>query len=166
MDYELGKTLAKIHNFDKKPFIESGLFSDIDKPDDMKERFKVRFERVTKWALERLTHLTQVDVDFAAEQAMLIIEKIPNAEILVALHSNPGPEHVFVNNDGTFSGLIDFGDAYISHPICDFRSTQVRDRSMLLEGYKSINELSDNFKQIWNAVYAIDSIVDVLRNKK
>jgi len=91
---------------------------------------------------------------------------VPDAEILTALHSNPGPEHVFVKADGTFSGVIDFGDSYISHPICDFRSTPVRDRGMLLAGYQSITKLSSNFKQMWNAVYAIDSIIDVLRNNQ
>jgi aminoglycoside phosphotransferase (APT) family kinase protein len=166
MYFELGKTLAKIHSLDKNIFVESGLFSDIDIPSDMRERLKMRFERVTKWILDRTEHITQADIDTATAQAMAIIGNVPDAEVLVALHSNTGAEHVFVNEDGTFSGVIDFGDAYISHPICDFRSTPVRDRAMLLEGYKAVTELSDNFKQMWNAVYAIDSIVDVLRNKQ
>jgi aminoglycoside phosphotransferase (APT) family kinase protein len=165
MYFELGKTLAKIHGIDKNVFVESGLFPDIDTPSDIRERCKLRFERVAKWILERSTHLTQADIDDAREQVTAVIEKIPDAEILAALHSNPGPEHVFVDDNGTFSGVIDFGDAYISHPVCDFRSTPIRDRSLLLEGYKSLTELNDNFKQIWNAVYAIDDIVDVLRNK-
>jgi aminoglycoside phosphotransferase (APT) family kinase protein len=166
MYFELGKTLAKIHNLDKKVFVKSGLFADIDNPSDMRERFKIRFERVINWLKERLIDLTQADFDTAIAQAMAVIDKVPDAEILAALHSNTGAEHVFVNEDGTFSGVIDFGDAYISHPICDFRSTPIRDRGMLLEGYKSVTELSDNFKQMYNAVYAIDSIVDVLRNKQ
>jgi hypothetical protein len=41
---------------------------------------------------------------------------------LVALHSNPGPVHTFVQPDTlAFVGLIDFGDAYIGHPALDWR---------------------------------------------
>ena len=165
MLFELGKTLHKIHSIDKKPFFKSGLYPDVDVPGDMKDRLKSRFDRILNWMLGN-EKITQADIDCANEQAMPIFEKVPDAEILTPLHSNPGPEHVFVNEDGTFSGIIDFGDSYISHPICDFRSTPIRDRAMLLEGYISEGELSENFKQLWNACYAIDSLVDVIRNKR
>ena len=165
MLFELGKTLYKIHSIDKKPFLESGLYPDIDIPGDMKNRMKSRFDRVLNWLLSS-GKITQADIDRANEEAAPILEKLPDAEILTPLHANPGPEHVFVNEEGVFSGLIDFGDSYISHPIYDFRSTPVRERSMLLEGYISEEELSENFKQLWNFCYALDSIVDVLRNKR
>ena len=166
MLFELGKTLYKIHNIDKKPFYESGLYPDIDVPSDMKERLKARFDRILNWLLER-GHIKHADIDFVGKQAAPIFVEVPDAEILTPLHSNPGPEHVFVNDDGTFSGLIDFGDSYISHPVFDFRSTHVRDRSLLLAGYTCDGkELSNNFAELWNAAYALDSLIDVLRNKK
>ena len=165
MFFELGRTLQKIHNIDSKLFYESGLYPDIDVPGDMKIRLKARFDRVLSWLLER-GQISRADIDIAGKQAAPILDEVPEAEVLTPLHANPGPEHVFVNDDGTFSGLIDFGDSYISHPVFDFRSTPVRDRSLLLAGYTDGgNELSKNFAQLWNAAYALDSLIDVLRNK-
>jgi len=161
MYFELGKTLRKIHDVDKTAFVESGLFPDIDAPSDMRERLNFRFNRVLGWRLSS-KRVTEDDIVEANEQAASILEKVPNAGTIVPLHANPGAEHVFVNENGTFSGIIDFGDSYISHPICDFRSTPVRDRSLMLAGYRSEKEISDNFKLIWNAAYALDSIIDVL----
>lgn len=162
MFYELGKTLYKIHNIDKTPFYESGLYPDIDIPGDMKARMKSRFDRVLAWLL-RNEKITQANVERASAQAMPILKRVPDAEQLTPLHSNPGPEHVFVHADGTFSGVIDFGDSYISHPIYDFRSTSVRDRDLLLKGYTDKSELSENFKQLWNISYELDHITDALR---
>jgi len=163
--FELGKTLHKIHNIDKAAFVESGLFPDIDTPSDMRERLNFRFNRVLGWRLNA-GRITEGDVTEAKKLAAPILEKVPDAEIIVLIHANPGIEHVFVNDDGSFSGLIDFGDAYLSHPICDFRSTPVRDRALLLAGYRSEAEISDNFKAIWNAAYELDSIIDVLCSRQ
>jgi len=163
--FELGKTLRKIHNIDKTPFVESELFPDIDTPSDMRERLNFRFNRVLGWRLNA-GRIVETDIIEANELAAPILEKVPHAEIICAVHANPGAEHVFVNDDGSFSGLIDFGDSYISHPICDFRSTPVRDRSLMLAGYASEAAVSDNFKTIWNAAYALDSIIDVLCNRQ
>ena len=165
MYFELGKTLRKIHSIDKKPFMESGLFPDIDAPGDMRERLNFRFNRVLNWRLNA-GRIVETDIEEALKLAAPILETVPEAEIIVPLHANPGAEHVFVNDDGTFSGVIDFGDSYLSHPIGDFRSTPVRERSMLLAGYVSEKEISDNFKLIWNAAYALDSIIDVMCNKQ
>ena len=164
MYFELGKTLRRIHSIDKAPFIESGLFPDIDKPSDMKARLQFRFNRVLGWRLNA-KRITEADVEWANGQALPILENVPDAEIIVPLHANPGAEHVFVNEDGTFSGVIDFGDSYISHPICDFRSTPIQVRNMLLAGYVSEKEISENFKLIWNAAYELDSIIDAICNK-
>ena len=165
--FELGKTLRKIHGINCALFHESGLYPDIDTPQEIKDRFKARFERVLGWLQNNSNNnISQKDAESATSQALAILENVPNAEILTPLHSNPGPEHVFVNENGSFSGLIDFGDSYISHPICDFRSTHVRDRTLVLAGYESEGEICGNFKELWNAAYALDSLIDVLRNKR
>ena len=54
----------------------------------------------------------------------------------VPLHSNPYLEHVFVYPEsGAYAGLIDFGDAYISHPAFDMRRwNRPADREALLAG--------------------------------
>jgi len=165
MYFELGRTLRKIHSVNITAFLESGLFPDIDTPSDMRARLHFCFNRVLGWRLNS-NRIVQADIEIANEQALPILERVPNAEIITPVHANPGLEHVFVNDAGTFSGIIDFGDSYISHPICDFRSIPVRDRSMLLAGYSSESEISDNFKQILNAAYALDSIIEVLCNKQ
>ncbi len=71
---------------------------------------------------------------------------------LVALHSNPGPEHVFVDADThALSGLIDFGDAYIAHPGFDWRWPDHADRLALLAGYSEEGALSEGFLAAWRA---------------
>jgi aminoglycoside phosphotransferase (APT) family kinase protein len=72
----------------------------------------------------------------------------------VALHSNPYLEHVFVHPDtGAYSGLIDFGDAFISHPACDLRRwTLPADREALLQGYTADGPVSDGFLATWRVL--------------
>ena len=55
----------------------------------------------------------------------------------VVLHSNPGATHAFVDPDsGRFVGLIDFGDAYASHPALDLhRWPDPADRIHLRDAY-------------------------------
>jgi hygromycin-B 7''-O-kinase len=54
----------------------------------------------------------------------------------VPLHSTPGPAHAFVDAGGALTGLIDFGDSYLSHPALDLRTwPAVADRLALREGY-------------------------------
>jgi aminoglycoside phosphotransferase (APT) family kinase protein len=71
-----------------------------------------------------------------------------------ALHSNPGPPHAFVDRvSGLFTGLIDFGDAYIAHPAFDLRTwPRFQDRLDLLAGYRSESEVDDSFLAAWRAV--------------
>lgn len=72
----------------------------------------------------------------------------------VGLHSNPGPEHVFVDTSAKrLSGIIDFGDAYISHPAFDLRRwTEEEDRRELLAGYAADEALGDDFYTCWQAI--------------
>jgi hypothetical protein len=54
----------------------------------------------------------------------------------MALDSNPGPTHVFVDAGGALTGLIDFREAYLSRPAVDLRTWPViSDRLALREGY-------------------------------
>ena len=58
----------------------------------------------------------------AAEIAAQALAALPTSfdTSMVVLHSNPSPNHVFVDPDrGTMTGVIDFGDAYTSHPALD-----------------------------------------------
>jgi hypothetical protein len=81
----------------------------------------------------------------------------------VALHSNPGPEHTFVDpSTGTYSGLIDFGDAFISHPALDMRRRAgPRDRQAILRGYTSEGPVSAEFMATWRVVQALSDLIDI-----
>jgi hypothetical protein len=91
-----------------------------------------------------LVHAVQVigatpnlwQLDVAPEGlAARVLATLPASVELVALHSNPGPVHTFVHPDTLkFVGLIDFGDAYISHPALDWRWPTHADRVALLHG--------------------------------
>jgi hypothetical protein len=54
------------------------------------------------------------------------------------------------------TGVIDFGDAYLSHPALDFRRwANPRDRSALMQGYAANTQLSDTFHANWRAISII-----------
>ena len=78
---------------------------------------------------------------------------------LVALHSNPGPVHTFVQPDTlAFVGLIDFGDAYISHPALDWRWPTHADRVALLHGYCDAAPVTDEFMAVWHAALVLSDM--------
>src|SRR5205823_90030 len=54
--------------------------------------------------------------------AAAAVAMVPTDFTPVVLHSNPGPMHVFCTPEGGFTGLIDFGDSYASHPAMDLRT--------------------------------------------
>jgi hygromycin-B 7''-O-kinase len=73
----------------------------------------------------------------------------------VPLHSNPGPEHVFVDPVTLrLTGVIDFGDAYLSHPALDLRRWwQPADREAIFAGYSAAGTpLSRSFLTTWQAI--------------
>ncbi len=76
-----------------------------------------------------------IDLRAVAGQALA---ELPESTQPATLHSNPGPEHCFVDpGTGQFSGLIDFGDAYRSHPALDVRSWRSpEDSRHMLAGYR------------------------------
>lgn len=132
---ELGRVLNRLHTLSLQPFEAVGLF-----PGDKDQgEVQTRLEHGLREAAEAV----------ATQQEALALEDGPQALVgrllgsapihgrRAALHSNPGPEHVFVDPSSLkFQGLIDFGDAYISHPCLDLRRwTAPGDRAALLEGY-------------------------------
>lgn len=142
---QLGATLRRIHALPQQPFLESESLPGDHSFTDVQIRFgryfgdladETRYEHLP-WTFE----LTPEQVGARALAAL------PPSRERVALHSNPYLEHVFVNPEtGAFSGLIDFGDAFISHPACDLRRwTQQADREALLEGYTADGPVSDAF---------------------
>lgn len=77
---------------------------------------------------------------------------LPQTFTPVALHSNPSPTHVFCDETGALTGIIDFGDAYLSHPALDLhRWPDPADRVILREAYLDAREPGDGFDAAWTA---------------
>jgi hypothetical protein len=96
-------------------------------------------------------NLWQLDVA-PVDLASRVLAVLPASIDLVALHSNPGPVHTFVRPDTlAFVGLIDFVDAYISHPALDWRWPTHADRVALLHGYCDETPATDEFLDAWRA---------------
>ena len=162
MLFEVGKTLYLIHSVDIKPFLESGLFTDIDNDvNDVKSRLKTHFDRGLKSLSEKVS---QVEIDKANNTAMRKLGKITAARI-VPCHSNPSATHIFVKSNNRFSGIIDFGDAYISHGVFDIRRWALVDRKPIIDGYMSVNNTDDSFITVCEAANALDKILNELSNK-
>jgi aminoglycoside phosphotransferase (APT) family kinase protein len=91
-----------------------------------------------------------VGLDEVAKRALAIV---PEQFTPVVLHSNPGPTHVFCDDEGTLTGVIDFGDAYASHPAMDLRAwPDPADRIALREGYLDQSVPGDDFEAGWTAM--------------
>jgi hygromycin-B 7''-O-kinase len=68
----------------------------------------------------------------------------------VVLHSNPSPTHVFVDGTHQLTGVIDFGDSYVSHPALDLhRWPAPADRLMLRDGYLGSAPVDSDFDPVW-----------------
>ncbi|MCZ8515057.1 phosphotransferase [Paenibacillus filicis] len=102
---------------------------------------------------------TAKEIELARQIAEKALAQLPDDEALVAVHANPATTHTFVDPDsGQYMGTIDFGDAYISHPVFDLRRWGPADHGILLSGYVSENPVSEDFMRIWNVVHIVDSI--------
>jgi len=159
MLYKLGETLYQIHHIDLAPFYESGLNFDTYTSDEAVKRqawhyFNLALDKMAK----RLDHS---QIDKARAKADKHIAKITRTRPKMR-HADPSDEHVFVEN-GEYSGVIDFGDAYISHPAFDFRRWPHADRGALLEGYLSVGEVEDGFLDACECIFAVENILDELR---
>jgi aminoglycoside phosphotransferase (APT) family kinase protein len=89
-----------------------------------------------------------------AEQALAML---PQQFAPVVLHSNPGPTHVFCDEAGNLTGVIDFGDAFISHPAMDLRTwPDPADRIALRTGYLDGARPDAAFEAAWTVamIYA------------
>jgi hygromycin-B 7''-O-kinase len=146
---ELGHTLWRIHNLPQAPFVESGLFPGDRGAADTRARIIELFEELAaRIGNEQRPWPLPLTPEQVAERALAIL---PDSDERVALHSNPWHEHTFVHPvSGKYTGLIDFGDAYVSHPTFDLRRWRTREeRTALLEGYTADAPVSDTFMQTW-----------------
>lgn len=161
---ELGRTLRAIHETEQSTLVASDLMPGDRTPGDVRARFTDAFDRLAA-ALEADRRFAGVDVGGVAARCL---DGIPESTPPVALHSNPGPEHTFVDPEtGAFVGLIDFGDAYRSHPALDLRPwTEAVDAEALLAGYRSSGPLPDGFADVRRTGLVIMELARATRGRR
>src|SRR5262249_40402940 len=126
---------------------------------DFKARLSEYFD-VVAGRLEKNGRKWPLDISFESARERTLAA-LPGSQEFVALHSNPGAPHTFVDpGRGRFQGLMDFGDAYISHPGLDvWRWRWPAERAAALAGYTADTPVSDDFMRTWKAVTVAASAV-------
>jgi aminoglycoside phosphotransferase (APT) family kinase protein len=157
-----GRALAQLHQLNQQPFLDSGLFYSDTNAAGLRTRYVSRFEMM----LSRLVDTPENEKEVARKLIETVVADVPESIALVALHSNPYKEHLFINEDKSYSGVIDFGDAYISHPVNDLRRFNTSERKTLLKGYLEQGATSDCFSRLWDVAYAIDAVTNMLQTKR
>jgi hygromycin-B 7''-O-kinase len=147
--HSLGQVLREIHAVPQEPLVATGLFPGDRTAGDLHARLAEAFGDLlpllqragTTWPLDRAP-------EAVADTALAVL---PATTAFVALHSNPGPEHTFADPEThRYTGTIDFGDAYISHPALDLRRWKdPADREALLAGYLAAGPVDDAFMAVW-----------------
>lgn len=158
---QLGATLRRLHALPLAPFVSSGLFPGDQSFVDTQIRFGNYFNDLVD---EIRAEQRQWRLPLTPEQVgAKAVASVPRTHERAALHSNPYLEHVFVDPErAAYSGLIDFGDAYISHPAFDMRRwNRPADREALLQGYASEQPVSDAFLATWRAVMILGDVVTI-----
>ena len=155
---EHGQALALLHSLPQEPFLQSELFPNDEDAAGLRERYRTRFEAI----LGRLGDTSDYEKDAARELMSAILADLIEVDRMVALHSNPYIEHTFVKADKSYSGIIDFGDSYISHPVNDMRRWNSADRRALLQGYLNGRQINDTFATIWDIAWSLDALTSML----
>jgi hygromycin-B 7''-O-kinase len=145
----LGQTLRQIHAVPQAPLATSGLFPGDQTAADLSARLTEAFDEVLV-ALQSAGDVWE----FAHSPRVVAgaaLAALPYTAAFVALHSNPGAEHTFADQvTQTYTGTIDFGDAYISHPALDLRRWKdPADREALLVGYLTAGPVDEAFMAVW-----------------
>jgi aminoglycoside phosphotransferase (APT) family kinase protein len=160
---DLGQALRSLHALPLEPFVASGIV-----PGDL--AFMDTMTRIAEPLLDRAREVRERglawDFPLTIEQiAGRALSSLPYATERAALHSNPYEEHTFVDPErGVFSGLIDFGDAYISHPALEIRRwNRPADRDALLAGYQKDGQVTDDWLAVWRALMIVADVDTMLR---
>ena len=152
-----GRVLRQIHGIDQAAFLASELFPGDTRAEDLRTRVATTLQRL----VVPLGAKDDWPADLAPESLVArAVAAAPSDTPPVALHSNPGPEHVFVDpTTGAFSGLIDFGDAYRSHPAFDARTwVSAEDSRQILAGYTDDGPVAPTFLKAWLLAHLIQEL--------
>lgn len=157
--FDVGRLLRRLHALPQGPLHASAHFPTDRTAADFKARIADYFGVVAgRLGEDRRDWPLETPLEAVAERTLAAL---PGSEAFVALHSNPGPSHAFVDPDtGRFVGLIDFGDAYISHPALDvWRWRRPTDRAAAFAGYTAEGPVSDHYLRTWECVCATGDAV-------
>jgi len=153
--HDLGRVLRRIHAIPQEEIRASGLFPGDRGPGDLRSRLSEAFADAVgavraagdAWGLA------------TAPEGVVrrALAALPASEVRVALHSNPAPEHTFVDPDtNAYTGTIDLGDAYISHPALDLRRWRnPADREALFAGYIADGPVDEEFVAVWRVAQGL-----------
>ncbi len=109
---ELGATLRWIHNTDQSAMETSALIPGDGSAAGLRNRLSAMFGHLVSALSADQRWAAAIDLRAVAGQALA---ELPASTPPATLHSNPGPEHCFIDpGSGRCRGLIDFGDAYRS----------------------------------------------------
>ncbi|HUZ53611.1 MAG TPA: phosphotransferase [Streptosporangiaceae bacterium] len=145
---ELGATLRRVHDVDQSAMETSALIPGDASAGGLHDRISALFDQLIASLAADPRWAAEIDLRAVADQALA---SLPAGTLPVTLHSNPGPEHCFVDpGTGRFTGLIDFGDAYRSHSALDVRSWRSpEDSRHMLSGYRALGPLPEGFEHVW-----------------
>jgi hygromycin-B 7''-O-kinase len=158
---DLGRVLRRIHGIPQGELVASGLFPGDRSPDDLRARLAEAFDDAV--AAVRASPAAWGLAIGPDEVARRALAALPPSDVRVALHSNPAPEHTFVDPaTGAYTGTIDFGDAYISHPALDLRRWRdPADREALFAGYVADAPVDDEFVAVWRVTQALADLTAI-----
>ena len=149
--HALGKLLRRLHTQPAAPLAGSGLFP----ADDGAGALRHRLESALVDAVDAISSRPGCWQLGSSPEAVALcaLEALPaRFDGLTVVHSNPGPTHAFVDADGALTGLIDFGDSYLSHPALDLhRWPAAPDRLALRDGYLDGETPRSDFEAVWTA---------------
>jgi aminoglycoside phosphotransferase (APT) family kinase protein len=147
---ELGATLRQVHQVSQSAMQSSPLIPGDKSAADLHRRFSAMFDHLIAALTAERRWSADLNLRAVADQ---LLAGLPADTPPVTLHSNPGPEHCFIDSaSGRFTGLIDFGDAYRSHPALDVRSwASLEDSYYMLDGYRARGPLPAGFDDVWRA---------------
>lgn len=162
--HQLGEVLRSLHRIEMPG--EAELIPADTGPADLRKRLEGAFDDVLAGLVAVPTAVTlPLPPDRIADRALRALPTGLGAPMVV-LHSNPGPTHTFVGEDGRFTGLIDFGDAYRSHSALDLvRWPRADDRLALREGYLRDSQVDAEFEAVWT-VAMVHADLAVLCNQR
>ncbi len=160
----IGRTIRRIHQVPQAPLRASGLFPEEFTLPDVKAAVAEDLHDYAGYLDQRgIGWPFPFDLATLTAQA---VEHVSTEPVAVALHTNPGPTHTFVDPiTGAFTGLIDFGDAYIGHPAYDLgRWPDPVDREAVLQGYLEAGDPGPHFWALWDVASIMADLLTIVRH--